>query len=79
MSRIVRELVLANHILAFENVLDAYGHVSVRSKRNPNHFFLARHFSRITFRGSHTCQRRLRRAFNCRLKYTASARRTTAS
>src|SRR5579885_2121179 len=39
----IAELVLANHILADESVLDAYGHVSVRSQRNPNHFLLARH------------------------------------
>lgn len=42
-SGLVDELVIANHILANENVLDAYGHVSVRSSENPNHFFLARH------------------------------------
>ena len=39
----VEELVLANRILANEGVLDAYGHVSIRSARNPNHFFLAQH------------------------------------
>ena len=38
----IAELVLANHILANEGVLDAYGHVSVRDERNPAHFFLAR-------------------------------------
>jgi HCOMODA/2-hydroxy-3-carboxy-muconic semialdehyde decarboxylase len=36
-------LALANHILANEGVLEAYGHISVRSARNPSHFFLARH------------------------------------
>lgn len=41
----IQELVLANHILANEGVLDAYGHVSVRSAQNPNHFFLARHIA----------------------------------
>ncbi len=39
----IAELVLANHILTMNGVLDAYGHVSVRSARNPNHFYLARH------------------------------------
>jgi len=39
----LEELVLANRMLSNEGVLDAYGHVSVRSTRNPNHFFLARH------------------------------------
>ncbi len=40
---IVQELVLANRILSEEGVVDAYGHVSVRDDRNPNHYFLARH------------------------------------
>lgn len=39
---IVRELVLANHILVDEGVLDAYGHVSVRDDVNPQHFLLSR-------------------------------------
>jgi HCOMODA/2-hydroxy-3-carboxy-muconic semialdehyde decarboxylase len=39
----IEELVLANHILTMNGVLDAYGHVSVRSARNPNHFYLSRH------------------------------------
>lgn len=39
---LVEELVLANHILANEEVVDGYGHVSVRSPSNPNHYFLAR-------------------------------------
>src|SRR6266700_8225467 len=38
----IPDLVIANHILANEGVLDAYGHVSVRDERNPAHFFLAR-------------------------------------
>jgi ribulose-5-phosphate 4-epimerase/fuculose-1-phosphate aldolase len=39
----IDELVLANHMLTLNGVLDAYGHVSVRSARDPKHFFLARH------------------------------------
>ena len=39
----IAELVLANHMLTDEGVLDSYGHVSVRDERNPEHFFLARH------------------------------------
>ena len=39
----IDELVLANRILSNEGVLDAYGHVSVRSASNPNHFFLSQH------------------------------------
>ena len=38
----IEELVLANRILAQQGVLDAYGHVSVRSPADPTHFFLAR-------------------------------------
>jgi ribulose-5-phosphate 4-epimerase/fuculose-1-phosphate aldolase len=38
----VAELVLADHILANEGVLDAWGHVSVRDVRNPNRFLLSR-------------------------------------
>ncbi len=41
-TRAVRELVLANHILAMENVLDAMGHVSVRNPDDPNSFLLSR-------------------------------------
>lgn len=42
---LVQELVLANHILAHEGVLDAYGHVSVRDPKDPAHFWLARHMA----------------------------------
>jgi hypothetical protein len=38
----IEDLVIANHILAHEDVLDGYGHVSVRSASNPNHYYLAR-------------------------------------
>jgi len=37
----VTELVVANRILAHEDVVDAYGHVSVRSPENAQRFFLA--------------------------------------
>jgi HCOMODA/2-hydroxy-3-carboxy-muconic semialdehyde decarboxylase len=36
------DLVAANRILAGHGVIDAYGHVSIRSPDNPNRFFLAR-------------------------------------
>ena len=39
---VIEELVLANHILANEGVIDGYGHVSVRDPSNPNRYFLAR-------------------------------------
>ena len=38
----LRELVLANHILALEGVLDAYGHVSVRNPNDPDTFLMSR-------------------------------------
>ena len=38
---IINELVIANRILAHEDVVDAYGHVSVRSPEDPGRFFLA--------------------------------------
>jgi len=36
------DLVVANRILANENILDGLGHVSVRSLQRPDHFFLSR-------------------------------------
>jgi HCOMODA/2-hydroxy-3-carboxy-muconic semialdehyde decarboxylase len=39
---LIDELVVGNRILANENVLDGYGHVSVRSPSNANHYLLAR-------------------------------------
>src|SRR6266481_678436 len=38
----IPDLVIANHILANEGVLDAYGHVSVRDERNPTHYLMSR-------------------------------------
>ncbi len=44
---LIEELVLANRMLASSElgVLDAFGHVSVRSRTNPNHFYIARYVS----------------------------------
>jgi ribulose-5-phosphate 4-epimerase/fuculose-1-phosphate aldolase len=42
---LLRDLVVANRILARENVVDAYGHISVRHPDNPKHFFLSRSLS----------------------------------
>ena len=39
---LINELVMANHILANEGVLDGYGHVSVRSPTDPSRYLLAR-------------------------------------
>ncbi len=36
------DLVAANRICAMEGVLDGYGHVSVRSDKNPAHFYMSR-------------------------------------
>ncbi|TFF23108.1 class II aldolase/adducin family protein [Jiella endophytica] len=41
-SSSVRDLVLANHILAHEGVLDAFGHVSVRDPEHAGNYLLAR-------------------------------------
>ena len=39
--KLITELVIANRILAKEDVVDAYGHVSVRNPEAPERFFLA--------------------------------------
>ena len=39
---LIQDLVIANRILAKEDVADAYGHVSVRHPDNPRHFLIAR-------------------------------------
>ena len=41
----LNDLVIANRILANEDVVDAYGHVSIRHPRDPQRFFLARSLS----------------------------------
>jgi len=40
-EKLITELVVANRILAREDVVDAYGHVSVRHPGNPERFFLS--------------------------------------
>src|SRR5580693_1063630 len=39
---VIKDLVIANRILAKEDVVDAYGHVSIRNPDNPKHFFISR-------------------------------------
>ena len=39
---IIKDLVIANRILAREDVVDAYGHVSIRNPDNPKSFFISR-------------------------------------
>jgi HCOMODA/2-hydroxy-3-carboxy-muconic semialdehyde decarboxylase len=41
-QRLINDLVIANRILANEEVVDAYGHVSIRNPDNPKTFFMAR-------------------------------------
>src|SRR5499433_762504 len=41
----IRDLVVANRILANEDVVDAYGHVSIRHPANPARYLLARSLS----------------------------------
>jgi ribulose-5-phosphate 4-epimerase/fuculose-1-phosphate aldolase len=38
----IDDLVAADRILASHGIFDAYGHVSVRSERNPQHYFMSR-------------------------------------
>jgi HCOMODA/2-hydroxy-3-carboxy-muconic semialdehyde decarboxylase len=38
----ITDLVLANHIIADQGVVDGFGHISVRSAKNPNHYFISR-------------------------------------
>jgi ribulose-5-phosphate 4-epimerase/fuculose-1-phosphate aldolase len=42
LDTLLNDLVIANRILAHEQVVDAYGHVSVRHPERPDRFFLAR-------------------------------------
>ncbi len=42
LNEAISNLVIANRILAQKNVLDAFGHVSIRHPQNPERYFLAR-------------------------------------
>src|SRR6266568_8288199 len=42
LDALIQDLVIANRVLAKEEVVDAYGHVSIRHPDNPSHFFIAR-------------------------------------
>ena len=41
-EQVRKDLSIANRVLALENVVDAYGHVSVRHPARPDRFFLSR-------------------------------------
>ena len=38
----IEDIITASHILANEGILDSFGHVSARSMKNPDHFFMPR-------------------------------------
>lgn len=42
---LVDDLVAANRILTHYGIFDAYGHISVRSRSNPNHYLMARYLA----------------------------------
>src|ERR1700754_3277196 len=42
LDTLISDLVIANRILAKEDVVDAYGHVSIRNPDNPKSFFISR-------------------------------------
>jgi ribulose-5-phosphate 4-epimerase/fuculose-1-phosphate aldolase len=42
LDSVISDLVIANRVLAKEDVVDAYGHVSIRHPDNPKRFFLSR-------------------------------------
>src|SRR5262245_40053375 len=44
-ATLLEDLVAANRILAEHGVIDAYGHVSIRSPRDPKRFLLARNIA----------------------------------
>jgi HCOMODA/2-hydroxy-3-carboxy-muconic semialdehyde decarboxylase len=43
LAELLHELIVATRILANQNVLDAFGHVSVRHPRDPQRYFISRH------------------------------------
>ena len=45
LQRAIGDLVIANRILAKEEVVDAYGHVSIRHPDKPDHYLLSRSLS----------------------------------
>ena len=42
-TELLHELIVATRILANQNVLDAFGHVSVRNPHDPTRYFISRH------------------------------------
>jgi HCOMODA/2-hydroxy-3-carboxy-muconic semialdehyde decarboxylase len=44
-ASLIEELVIANHILFDQGVVDGFGHISVRHDKDPNRFLLARNMA----------------------------------
>src|SRR3954471_716729 len=44
-SQLIEDLVVANHILFDQGVVDAFGHISARHDANPDRFLLARNMA----------------------------------
>lgn len=38
----IQDIITASHILTNEGILDSFGHISARSVKNPNHFYMPR-------------------------------------
>lgn len=38
----IQDIITASHILANEGILDSFGHITARSAKNPEHFFIPR-------------------------------------
>ena len=56
---VIQDLVIANRILAREEVVDAYGHVSIRNPDDPKRFFLS---CSVSPELVESCERRLSEA-----------------
>jgi hypothetical protein len=71
----IEDLVLANHILANEKVLDGFGHVSIRDPRNPNRYLMSRSVAPATVTTS-TASRSMRRGAAPTRSASSTARST---
>ena len=63
---LIEDLVTANRILANENVVDGYGHVSVRNPANASRYFLAGFDQHANHSPGHGCGDGLRATAVCR-------------
>ena len=44
-NNLIEDVAIAYRVLAEHDIIDAYGHVSVRSNEDPNRYFMARHLA----------------------------------